>query len=1354
MRSRIFRLTTLFVVMLMMLASINVAPTVAVVGPETDTLTTATKPVTPSTTNRINIGISETGLYIVQLSDPSLATYQGGISGLTATSPEVTGTRRLDTSTPESHAYINYLDVQQAELLDDMEAAFGRPVEVAFQYKNVLNAVAVSISHDEALQALNLAGVHTVYPDTLRVLDTDIGPTLIGAPSIWTGDTQGALATHGEGIIIGMIDTGINHAHPSFADLGGDSYNHINPYGLGIYVGWCETNPTFCNDKLIGAYGLNPVGGSPEDTEGHGSHTASTAGGNFTDVEIPDGAGGTIDVTISGVAPHANIIAYKVCNPGCPGTASIAAVDLAITDDVDVLNYSISGGDDPWNDPVDLAFLDAFTAGIFVSASAGNDGPGAGTVAKTGPWNAAVAASTHSRIIAHELDVVATAGPLLGLGAVEGTGPALAADFTDTIIWGGDINPSNINGCTAWPAGSFTGAIGMVQRGTCAFAVKVNNLVTAGAVGALVYNNAAGPATVMGGLELTTVPSMMVSLGDGLDIVNLIEDDPTAQATMYKAQGFVYNTDWQDIMAGFSSRGPSQWELLKPDYTAPGVNILAAVAASGADPVQYGFLQGTSMSSPHGAGAAALMMALRPTWSPAEIKSAIASTASQTVFDSDGVTPADPFDDGSGRINLSAAAYAGFVLNETKANYEAANPSLNGQPNTLNQPSMVDYSCVGSCSWERTIKSTLPSAQEWTVSFDSDPNIPLDASPLVFTLAPGASQTIVITANITTGLVGKVYFGDIILTPTEPSEASVGHMPVVVAPATASLPGLVNIITDERTGTKTISDVQVISDVVALTAEVAGLGLGERHELSVNEDPTNTDAFNNLNEVFWTTFKVPAGTLRLVAEVVISEALDVDLYVGTGTIPSVGTIACTSATGVWNEYCNVNNPVGGDYWVLVQNWDGSADQPDRIVAYTAMVGPVDAGNMTVTGPTSVPGGDPFDLNVNWDEPSMMGGDYWYGQFALGTDPTHPRNLGSVNVNLDFLGARMSKTGPEIAHPGETIHYDITIDFGADLSGTASLTDTLPAGIEIITSTLTSTFGTAWYDELDNAVYWEKGLPASPAQAVNPAGQVRGLSLALEAANLPESFTLGGATPDGAPLEMVLDDGVPDSAVGIGGTWEFGFINTFTVDPALYPIQLDEIWVPFVNASVLVGDPIVLVIYQDPDSDPSNGADFVAAFPTTVIQQSAWNGYAIPPVILDGPGDVMIGVVALKKPGTGYFPAALDKTLPQHRSWYADWEVTPPPTNYPVPPPGTGSWMLIDDAGSNFVGNWMVEGYGQTAWPGIVTISFDAVVTAKAGEITNTAQLDYNGKMFEAGTTLQVTLYEFYLPLIMKAGPAQ
>jgi subtilisin family serine protease len=297
MKSRLFKFLALMMVVSMLFAQMSVQPAKA--NPAQAPAAAATTPV------KYTLTVSETGIYIVRLQDASLAAYQGGVAGLEATSPEATGARRLDTSTPQSQAYLSYLDGKQSELLSKMEAAFGHPVEVVFQYKNVLNAVAVRISHAEALQAFDLAGVSAVYPDTLRELETDIGPTLIGAPSIWNGNTGGGVATFGEEIIIGMIDSGINHAHPSFADIGGDGYDHTNPYGAGNYVGWCDTDdPTFCNDKLIGAYGLNPVGGDPEDTDGHGSHTASTSGGNFVDVGIDDGAGGTFTVTISRASPR------------------------------------------------------------------------------------------------------------------------------------------------------------------------------------------------------------------------------------------------------------------------------------------------------------------------------------------------------------------------------------------------------------------------------------------------------------------------------------------------------------------------------------------------------------------------------------------------------------------------------------------------------------------------------------------------------------------------------------------------------------------------------------------------------------------------------------------------------------------------------------------------------------------------------------------------------------------------------------------------------------------------------------------------------------------------------------------
>lgn len=910
--------------------------------------------------------------------------------------------------------------------------------------------MAVRISHAEALQAFGLPGVRTVFADGYRQLDTDAGPALIGAPAIWDGETLGEVASKGEGVIIGIIDSGINHAHPSFADVGGDGHDHENPYGDDIYTGVCASDPAFadfCNDKLIGAYDLTNGGstGGPEDQDGHGSHTSSTAGGNAVTVAVSDGAGGTFDVDISGVAPHANLIAYRVCNDdgGCEFAATIAAVDLAIDDQVDVLNYSISGSDDPWNDGVDLAFLDGVTAGIFISASAGNDGPDPSTVAKTGPWNAAVAASTHGRILAHPLDILANDGSLIGLGAVEGSGPLLEADFTDNILWGGDIDATNIEGCAAWPAGSFDGVIGMVQRGTCTFVEKVDFLVAAGAVGVLVYNNVSGPPTAMGGLEATTVPSMMITLEAGTAVAALITGDETAQATMYVAQSFVYDETWEDIMAGFSSRGPSQWELLKPDYTGPGVNILAAVAALGEDVVRYDYYQGTSMSSPHGAGSAALLTALHPEWSPAEIKSAIALTANQDVLDSDGIAAADPFDFGSGRIDLAKAAFAGFVMDETSVNYLAANPYMGGEPNTLNQPSMVEYTCIGLCTWTRTIKSTLDVAQDWEITFDTPAGLVLSANPMSFTLPAGGTQTIEITANMYSANVGEFYFADVILTPDGNAAVSVAHLPVVTKLGASSLPGYLDIETSDQPGTETIEDIQAFYDITDLYVEVAGLVEGTYNDLSLSQDATNSDAFDDLTQVYYTTIRAPSGSLRLVAEIVESEAPDVDLFIGTGRQPSEDTIVCTSASGIWSEYCNIDNPAQGWYWILVQNWEGSAEQPDAIRLVTAVVEPDDAGNLIVSGPDTLLSLEPFDLVVAWNEPTLEIGDHWYAQFSVGSCPELAGDLGYTDLDLAFVDTFYSldlapATDADQGAPGDVVSYKLTLTNLGNLEDTVSL----------------------------------------------------------------------------------------------------------------------------------------------------------------------------------------------------------------------------------------------------------------------------------------------------------------------------
>lgn len=732
-------------------------------------------------------GVSETGLYIIRFDQPSLASYTGGFPGLRATSPEATGERRLNARSPASLAYVQYLTEMQNRFAADLNRRLSRSVSVVHNFTGALNGMAVTASHEEALQIADMPGVAAVYADTLRELTTDVGPLLISAPAIWNGNTGPGVATRGEGIIIGILDTGINSQHPSFAATDGDGYTHTNPYGAGVYRGWCATNPGFCNGKLVGAYTFHPNGGSPEDTNGHGSHTAGTAGGNAHIATFNVG-NETYNLPVQGVAPRANIVAYKVCDPSCPTSASVAAINSAILNDqVDVINYSISGGDSPWTDPVDLAFLDASNAGIYVAASAGNAGPGPSTVAKTGPWNAATAASTHNRAIGQTLDVTSQSGPieLQGLFVVPGEGTSIVADINSGIRY----DATNNLGCDPFAAGTFTDNLALIQRGGCTFATKATNARNAGATGVVLFQSVGGPPITAGGNPAP--PAVMMDLESGIALRDHILVNPNDTTVRINAgTSLVYIDEWEDIVGGFSSRGPSQYEILKPDFIAPGVNILAAVAAASGGPIQYGFLQGTSMSSPHGAGAAALMMALHPTWSPAAIRSALATTAVNGLFKEDGLTPADPFDVGSGRLDLSLASTVGLVFDETGANYAAADPALGGDPKTLNQPSVVSYNCAGTCTWTRTVTSTLPVSADYTAAFSGPAAMNVTVTPSAFTIAAGGTQVLTIEADVAALPPGNFGFGSITLStnavwPIHSAEVADTNIPVVVFPVLA-----------------------------------------------------------------------------------------------------------------------------------------------------------------------------------------------------------------------------------------------------------------------------------------------------------------------------------------------------------------------------------------------------------------------------------------------------------------------------------------------------------------------------------------------------------------------------------------
>jgi hypothetical protein len=219
-----------------------------------------------------------------------------------------------------------------------------------------------------------------------------------------------------------------------------------------------------------------------------------------------------------------------------------------------------------------------------------------------------------------------------------------------------------------------------------------------------------------------------------------------------------------------------------------------------------------------------------------------------------------------------------------------------------------------------------------------------------------------------------------------------------------------------------------------------------------------------------------------------------------------------------------------------------------------------------------------------------------------------------------------------------------------------------------------------------------GLPTPPAPPpVKPLTGPVELSLTSLSSG-GSGLDINGPVP---PRSLVLDDGSRDNDIGIGGTLEFLFLNRFTPAAGAYPFVINEVQVYFSSIGLVnVGDNITLAIYENTsgNTDPAVGSNLLATFPATVQAVDAWSVYTLgTPVLFNGPGDALIGVIALEVPGTSYWPASIDQTVSQQRSWAGWWLTSPPPSPPTLPP--DNSWSLID---AYFPGNWMIRGYGLAA----------------------------------------------------------
>jgi hypothetical protein len=761
--------------------------------------------------------------YIIVFREAPAAEYRGGVPGLPAIQT-VPGRSRLDMQSAAARAYVEYVSARQGEAETRISQAIGRTLSVTMRTQHALNAIVASLTPAEAEAVRRLPEVQLLDPVRHVPMDTDTGPARMGAPAIWAGTAPGnPVAAQGEGMVIGVLDSGINFGSPSFAATDPvDGYVHVNPLGSGVFLGTCTgggVDVGRCNNKLIGGYDfvcLAPGNqcGQPNvreeqgfgDSNGHGSHTASTAAGNRRSVVVSGN-----NRSIQGVAPRANLIAYDVCYTNtatgqglCPNVSSVAAVNQAIADGiVDAINFSIGGGTAPWGDAVSLAFLSATNAGIYVATSAGNSGPGANTMGHHEPWTASTAAAQHGRgAFRYFINVTGPGTVPSNLASIptnEGTGGvALGAAIPGItpLIASPDFTAPAGDGCVAYPAGTFTGAIALVSRGVCSFAIKVNNAATAGAIAVVIANNAAGE--IAPSVPGTAIPVFGILQADGAAMRTFALANPGATAGVPFPATIATNTP--DALASFSSRGPAaNLDLLKPDVTAPGVDVLAAYAGTTISGFENltGVISGTSMASPHNAGSALLLKQLKPTWSPMEVKSALEMTTARTVLKEDGVTPATPHDMGGGRIRVDRAANAGLVLNEFMPNFQAANPAAGGNPTTLNLPSYAKNNCVGSCSFTRILRSPLGTNKTWTATVTG---LTGTVSPSTFTVAAGGAQTITVTINTSAiPADGLFRYGWVELAPqggtpddllTMPVAVSVGPPVIALTPATQNVVAL------------------------------------------------------------------------------------------------------------------------------------------------------------------------------------------------------------------------------------------------------------------------------------------------------------------------------------------------------------------------------------------------------------------------------------------------------------------------------------------------------------------------------------------------------------------------------------
>lgn len=967
----------------------------------------------------------------------------------------------------EAASWIAEIDSTEAAVLAGVAKSARRSISPLQRYRYAASGFAVALSSAEADVLAQHPQVVSVRPDFERQLATESSVAWVGAPVLWSlpGGRRGA------GMVAGVIDTGINAGHPAFAAIASDGYAHVNPrgqlYGLCAQPGLQAR----CNAKLIGIYDFTDEGARDgSDTDGHGSHVASTLAGNpVTLVQEQPTLSQTL--TLTGVAPRAAIISYKACRQrtdtapdSCRGSDLIAAIDRATADRVDVINYSIGGsGGDPFAALAGglsdyRSFFLARAAGVLPVASAGNSGPAPGTVTApaNAPWVLAVAATSKDRMYRTSLlDLTGNPPPPRprydgeSLSAALPARPiVLAETFGSRFCSSGDLLDFPPTGASnPFPSGTFQGQIVVCERGLNARVAKGFNLRQAGAGGMILINTALeGESTTADGHFL---PTTHLGQAAGAELVAWLRQAGATARGHLGATEAISAPERADVLASFSSRGPAPGGLPKPNLSAPGIGIFAAAGnGNGA-----ATLSGTSMAAPHVAGAALLLKAERPTLTVDALESVLQLAASRSVRDSDAQTAAGVDEAGAGRLHVEAAHAAGLFLPLPNSAYlAAAGLTPDERQRTLNLPGLYGDACTGSCSFERRVRALAPG--RWRIEVDLPVGITLGTTPATFELATGAEQVLNFTARIDDpALYGETITGNVSLVPLASGEAAALRLPVSLRFTPGALPERLRLDATRDLGRIRFLLPDGLQPIRQLRIAAAGFGARTTAEATIAPDPTPANPHDADDGRLLRFIDVPAGAL-LLEVATLPGAVNVDLYVGKDMqadgVTDASEVQCRSSqAGTTPERCRIEMPAAGRWWLLAQN-RGSGSAPGRVALEWALAANGATAALVAQVPAVTAPGQTLSLTLDHDLGGLGADVTHLGAVALYAADAATRPFAVLSVDLptgprNLASRRLVPDQPTpLTIPGNGSHGQLVIDVPAgtrqlviDMQGTGN-----------------------------------------------------------------------------------------------------------------------------------------------------------------------------------------------------------------------------------------------------------------------------------------------------------------------------